>query len=136
MNNGGKLILENIGKGKNPKRQYDSGMGLGNVLFPVGTTNGTSYSYTPVYINNRDQRQATVNATFAVTVTDGVYSGGSDGTKYGFNAVNKTWSVSVLFGDADAEGLASLDIFYQGRGSVALGLAEPAVEMVFPHCFV
>ena len=124
VNNGGKLILENIGKGKNPKRQYDSGMGLGNVLFPVGTTNGTSYSYTPVYINNRDQRQATVNATFAVTVTDGVYSGGSDGTKYGFNAVNKTWSVSVLFGDADAE------IYMDWNQTDELTSFDPANSMV------
>src|SRR5688572_26626906 len=103
LNNGGKLIMENIGKGQPPKRQYVTDLGLGNVLFPIGTTNGTAYSYTPVYINNRDQRQATINATVSVTVTDGVYSNGNDGMKYGFNAVNKTWAVAVLYGDADLE---------------------------------
>ncbi len=100
VKNSGKLILENIGKGSGSvKRDYN----LGNITFPIGTSDGTTFSYTPVLINNRDSRPATIRATIAVTVSNGVLRNGYDGAPIATNAVNRTWSVNVLYGDADLE---------------------------------
>ena len=92
LSQGGKLIMENIGKGQGLKRQ-------GNVLFPIGTLNGT---YTPVTINNKEFNPATINGNFGVTVMNGVYQNGTDGPAVLTNVVNKTWVVTLMSGAADA----------------------------------
>lgn len=91
LNNRAQLIMENMGKGGPSKR-------AGNVLFPIGTGG----SYTPMNINNfEDNKNATRLATFAVTLSPNVYLNGSDGQLVA-NAVNRTWQVTLLDGDAEA----------------------------------
>lgn len=92
ISQGGQFIMENIGKGQSPKRQFD-------VVFPIGTINGT---YTPVTINNKDFNPATINGKFAVTVSNGVHLNGTDGTLITNNVVNKTWVVNLLSGISNA----------------------------------
>lgn len=92
LSQGGKLIMENIGKGQGLKRQ-------GNVEFPIGTLNGT---FTPAIINNKEFNPATIKGDFGVTVQNGVLLNGTDGSPITSNVVNKTWMVSLVDGDADA----------------------------------
>ncbi len=98
LTHGGKLIIENIGKGVSPKRQ-------GNITFPVGTPDNSIpaiTTFTPVIINNKDSNTATFKGNFAVTVNHGIFKEGTEGTPLTTNAINKTWQVSLLSGESNA----------------------------------